>query len=85
MANAKQIIPRSQKDGIIDKKPRDTKKMWTTFLKKLRKFLPNAKPQNDNEQQWTIQTNDGTTAYIPIFTAYGNLAWVCESMNIRRD
>lgn len=42
-------------------------------------------PQNDNEQQWTLYTNDGTTANIPKFTVYGNMAWVCESMSIRRD
>jgi hypothetical protein len=59
--------------------------MWTTFFKKMRKFLPNAKPQNENEQQWTIYKNDGTKANIPKFTVYGNLAWVCESMNIRRN
>jgi len=50
--------------------------MWKTFFKKLRKFLPNAKPQNDDEQQWSIYTNDGTKVIIPKFTVYGNLTWV---------
>jgi hypothetical protein len=59
--------------------------MWTTFFKKLQKFLPNARPQNINEQQWTIYTNDGSTKNIPKFTVYGNLASVRESMSIRRD
>jgi len=61
-----------------------TTTMSTTYFKKLRKFLPNAKPQNDNEQQWAIYTNDGTTVNIQKFAVYGNLASVCESMSVRR-
>jgi len=83
MANANQIIPRNQQHGTIDTKPRDRQQCGQLTSRNCENSWPNAKPQNDNEQ-WTIYTNDGTTVNIPKFALYVNLAWVCESMSVRR-
>lgn len=83
MANANQIIPRSQQHGTIDSKPRDRQQCGQLTSRNCENSCHTQSHKNDNEQ-WTIYTNDDTIVNIPKFALYGNLAWVCESMSVRR-